>query len=319
MQYPVYEVPDEAFDDYEDMGTKSKFWYTESDSEEQFLFKSTHTEDKKGNKIVRTGEDWAEKVACELAELLDMPHASYDLASHNGETGTRSKNFSKEGDTLTFGNSLLEKLAQTHNLDPKEGQKTQELSRVYMVLKKIIQYPPLGWSKTQNIKTASDVFLGYLMLDCLISNQDRHNENWAMMTHIDGTKSLAPTFDHAASLGRNESDDKRSHKLTSKDKNQSVEHYVQKCKSHFYYKGTKLKTIDAFKRLSQLSIPTAFEWIDRLDAITEESINHILTSVPQHVMSDIAKEFCATMILINKERIIELKGYLLRVQEKNNS
>ncbi|MEZ9303994.1 HipA domain-containing protein [Vibrio breoganii] len=319
MKYPIYEVPSDSFDDYEDMGTKSKFWYTDPVSKEQYLFKSTHTEDKRGEPVIRFGEDWAEKVACELAELLGIPHAYYDLAIHNEEAGTRSKNFSEKGDSLSFGNELLEKIAQIHKLAPKEGQKTQELVRVFLVMTRIIQEPPRGWEPTANIKNAFQVFLGYLMLDCLISNQDRHNENWAMIMHSDGTKSLTPTFDHAASLGRNESDIKRQNKLTTRDKNQTVEQYVEKCKSHFYYKGTRLKTIDAFKQLAHLSIPAAFEWIDKLEAITEDSVNEILNGIPSNVMSDLAKQFCARMIFINKERVIGLREYLLKVQEKKNS
>ncbi|PWI34927.1 hypothetical protein DI392_01220 [Vibrio albus] len=63
--YPIYEVIDKEFDDFEDMGTKSKFWYSDSKTGQQYLFKSTHTEDKHHNPVIRPGEDWAEKIACE--------------------------------------------------------------------------------------------------------------------------------------------------------------------------------------------------------------------------------------------------------------
>ncbi|EHZ7122506.1 hypothetical protein QVK63_000008 [Vibrio vulnificus] len=79
MEYPIFEVHDQNFDDFEDMGTKSKFWYTDPSDKKQYLFKSTHTQDKNGNPAIRYGEDWAEKISCELAEILGIPHAQYDL------------------------------------------------------------------------------------------------------------------------------------------------------------------------------------------------------------------------------------------------
>lgn len=49
---------------------------------------------------------------------------------------------------------------------------------------------------------------GYVTLDALILNTDRHHENWALIRarSSDGRliHRVAPTFDHASSLGRNE-------------------------------------------------------------------------------------------------------------------
>ena len=52
------------------LGTKSKFWYREG--ERQILFKA----EERG-----TGEDWAEKVACELCALLGLPYEREDMAA----------------------------------------------------------------------------------------------------------------------------------------------------------------------------------------------------------------------------------------------
>ncbi len=60
----------------EDLGSKPKFWFTYSDSDEKglFLFKA----DNRG-----TGEDWAEIVSCELCRLVGIPHVHYDIAFHD--------------------------------------------------------------------------------------------------------------------------------------------------------------------------------------------------------------------------------------------
>ncbi|HHF2898719.1 TPA: HipA domain-containing protein [Vibrio alginolyticus] len=310
MEYPIFEVHDQNFDDFEDMGTKSKFWYTDPSDKKQYLFKSTHTEDKNGAPVIRCGEDWAEKISCELAEALGIPHAQYDLASHNGEMGTRSLNFSVKGDKLYFGNHLLERVEQSQKLEPKTGQKSQEVSRVALVMEKVVVKPPRTWENTTSIKSALDVFIGYLMFDCLISNQDRHNENWALTVNPEGKMTLAPTFDHAASLGRNESDENRKRRLYPEQANQSVEQYVRKSKSHFYLKGTRLKTIEAFTEFAKLSPKAAIEWVERLEKLECDQVNNIVSRIPHSVISETAKQFCIAIIESNKKRIIDLKPSL---------
>ncbi|EMK3382403.1 HipA domain-containing protein [Vibrio parahaemolyticus] len=311
MDYPIYEVYDQNFDDFEDMGTKSKFWFTDPTDSKQYLYKSTHTEDKNGNHVIRQGEDWAEKISCELARSLGIPHAIYDLATHNGQMGTRSLNFSEPGDKLYFGNHLLERVEQNQNLEPKLGQESQEVSRVAFVMEKVVVKPPRSWENNGSIKSALDVFIGYLMFDCLISNQDRHNENWALVVNSEGKITLAPTFDHAASLGRNESDEKRERRLNPAQENQSVANYVLKSKSHFYLDGKRLKTIEALIEFSKLSPAAALEWIERLEHLTNEQVISIVSRIPEHVMSDTAKQFCIAIIESNRKRIFDLKPELV--------
>jgi hypothetical protein len=308
--YPVIDISDQDIDNYEQMGTKSKFWYTDSNTNEEFLFKSIRTEDKNGKKIERKGEDWAEKVACELAELLGVPHAIYDLATYNGERGIRSKKFTKQGENMFFGNQLIEHVVNTLNSTLEQGQRSQTVPRVGLVLEKIIKNPPLGWDETENIKTALDVFIGYLLLDTLISNQDRHNENWGMISL--GTQfSLAPSFDHAASLGRNESEATMIERLNTKDEGRRIPTYVSKSKSHFYHGSKKLKTLDAFLLLGYNSKKATLEWFSRLRELSDHTIANIIIKIPINIMSDTEKYFCYSVIIANKARLQIYEGLFL--------
>jgi len=54
----------------EQLGTKRKFWFRDQQNR-HMLFKA----EERG-----TGEDWAEKIACELCKELALPHVHYDLA-----------------------------------------------------------------------------------------------------------------------------------------------------------------------------------------------------------------------------------------------
>ncbi|MDP4536332.1 hypothetical protein Q3O60_09035 [Alkalimonas collagenimarina] len=108
--YQIFEVSEDGFENFEQMGTKSKFWYSDKTDSQSYLFKSIHTSDKYGQDIIRFGEDWAEKIACEIANLLSIPTAQYDLATYNGERGIRTKNFLQDGDvnhTGKFGGGFV--------------------------------------------------------------------------------------------------------------------------------------------------------------------------------------------------------------------
>jgi hypothetical protein len=68
-QFPIRRVDRSRAQAVEPLGSKPKFWF--KDGERRLLFKA----DDRG-----TGEDWAEIVACDLGELLGLPHVVYELA-----------------------------------------------------------------------------------------------------------------------------------------------------------------------------------------------------------------------------------------------
>ena len=314
FEYEIIDISDQDIENYEQMGTKSKFWYVDSNTGVEYLFKSIHTEDRNGNKIERIGEDWAEKIACEIAEVLGIPHAEYDLATYNGERGIRSKKFNPPGSNMFFGNHLIEHIVNSSQATLEKGQRSQTISRVEIILKNIIQNPPLGWEKTERITSALDVFIGYLLFDVLISNQDRHNENWAEIT-IGSSEYLAPSFDHAASLGRNESIETMNERLTTKDEGRKIPTYVAKSKSWFYDKGKRLKTLDAFINLGYQSKKATLEWLERVEKMHDQQLFDIVFKVPDEIMGSVEKTFCLSMLIANKARVLAYKSLFEESEE----
>lgn len=99
QEFKVIIVTQENYQGYENetMGSKPKFWF-EHDQLRLCLFKQVRS---------NLGEDWAEKVAAELCELLGLPHAVYELArTWEGNRGV-SRYFLPEGGTLVHGNEIL--------------------------------------------------------------------------------------------------------------------------------------------------------------------------------------------------------------------
>ncbi|MEH2218254.1 MAG: hypothetical protein V7K72_14280 [Nostoc sp.] len=106
-EFPILLVTQKAYEasSNETLGSKYKFWF---DHEElgRCLYKQSRE---------NLGEDWAEKVASELCELLGLPHAVYELASTwEGSRGVVSPNFLSQGGTLVHGNELLSSIVPNY-------------------------------------------------------------------------------------------------------------------------------------------------------------------------------------------------------------
>lgn len=245
MIYPVIEVPKDAPTQLEQLGTKGKFWYWAADGR-RTLFK----EGRPG-----TGENWAEKVCCEIARLLGLPHAEYDLALSNGRRGVASPSIVPEQGRLILGNELLAKVFEAEDYDPVAGYRDNQhtLRRVVAVLRNPVVNIPFGWPCPPEVDSVEGFFAGYLLLDALVGNQDRHHENWALIFSREHGLTLAPTFDHASSLGRNESDAARLERLTTKDAGRTVAHYAARARSGLYETQTSkqpMTTLEAFDAAS---------------------------------------------------------------------
>jgi len=146
------------------------------------------------------------------------------------------------------------------------------------------------------------------MLDTLVGNTDRHHENWGIVALPDRTVHLAPTFDHASSLGCHLLDDQRVKRLRTGDRNYDVAAFAAKARSALYRDEAQahpLATIDAFIDAARSKPQAARYWLGRLDAVTKAEVAIIMSDVPRERISDTAIEFASRLILINKDRLVE--------------
>lgn len=302
--YTIYEVPQGAAESMEQLGTKYKFWFRDPNFGVT-LFK----EGRPG-----TGENWAEKIAFELAKLLDMPHAVYELARFGQRDGVISPSLVGRGARLVHGNELLVSVEASYGANVGKVYKRNEhtLGRVLSYLKASANLvgAPYGFRQTVGISSALDVFVGYLMFDAFIANQDRHDQNWALLNANDGNSFLSPSFDHGSSMGRNESDERREIMMTTKDNGRHISTYVTRAKSALFpnpspgQKAQALLTLDAFTQAARQSPKAANEWQLRLAAIAEETIAVVVNDVPVEIMSPTAKEFTHRLLCLNRARIL---------------
>ena len=140
-----------------------------------------------------------------------------------------------------------------------ESPNTQ-IDRIFRVIEQPFIVRPSPTPPDPDIQTAPDVFVGYLMLDSLIANTDRHHANWGILlkANREGQRQaeLAPTFDHASSLGRELTDASRQEKLRPLRRDQTIIGYLEKDAGRSRIYGHEndpkpLRPLEVFERAHQ--------------------------------------------------------------------
>jgi hypothetical protein len=302
--YQVITVPDEAGDILEQLGTKPKFWFTDENSN-KYLFKLNRSAGEDA-----TGEDWSEKVVSELCELLGLPHAEYELAIWKNQPGVASLSFAPSGGRWVAGNEVLIRLVKSYPREKFYRVREHTLRIVLNIIRHQGIKSPLNWDTFDAVQSPLDVFIGYLMLDAWVANQDRHHENWGFVVSPEQTVHLAPTFDHASSLGWNETDAARTERLTTKDSRRNVERYVERARSAFFSTPTSdnpMSTLDVFKEASKVRPEAAKAWLERLSQITDNDVKAIFDQIPNDRISEAARNFAMKMLELNQKRLFQLE------------
>lgn len=288
----MYEIKEfSALEFSEPLGTKEKFWT----KNRGLLFKIGRE---------NTLENCSEKIACEIAKLINIPTAEYDLAIYkNGmqKQGVVSKNFLGSGETFVLSNDLLSQRIEKYEKEKKYKLKEYTLDvalQLVLAIQKV----------RKNQKDMLQNFVGYLVFDSLIGNQDRHHENWGFIIEENGLI-LAPSFDHAAGIASKVSDKEAKERLQTKDKNYSVEAFCKKATTPFYKNGKKLKTFEIIKEFykKEQTKQYASKWIEKIEQVKKENYQQILDKIPQDLITQNQKDFITQMLLVNTNILQQIR------------
>ena len=308
--YDEFDVTGWVPDGVEVLGTKPKRWLKDPGSGLRWLMKDTTfntnvvaTSDEMPKARYRKGDDWAERVACAIAERLDLPTATAELAvskpaeaSASGDRvyGVISQTLLNKGENLVQGVQLLQEVGI---LVSQSNRAKYSVAAVYQTIEK------LSIQSSGADLAAWPQMAGYLVLDALIGNTDRHEENWAVVTGEDGRMHLAPTFDHASSLGFQLSDERRQRQLTTRDANFKPEAYADRARTPF---AGRPHPIDAAATALELGgIKAGGGWLEGCRA---DDLAELIHLVPHHRMSVPARKFAELVLRRNWHRLKDRLG-----------
>lgn len=287
--FPIVEI--KVKQEIEQLGTKEKYWIYCQEEKCKKLFKIGRP---------NTGEDWAEVAAYEIAKLIDLPAAKYEFAKYKNSLGTVSTSIVLDNEQLIHGNEFLAEIDNNYPVNKFYKVKEYRLDTAAKIVSDIDeQYPNL--SSLVN-------FIGYIVFDCLIANQDRHHENWGFILKQQGKLSLAPSYDHAAGFGCREQDAKIAERLVTKDKNFTVAAYCQRAKTPFYDKRSqRLGTLEACKLLGSNYPDQLCYWLEKIATIGTDDIRNIFARIPNEFISEKQRLFAQAILKENMTKLAALK------------
>lgn len=299
--YPVIVLEPNYLVADEQMGSKKKYWLKLPDDDVPWLFKFSRPS---GDII--TGEHWAEKIASEVAELLGVPHAKVSLALLDGQPGSLSRKFeqlSNPAIELVHGNDLLAGHVTGYDRLKQQRQINHTVSNIITVVARLFPEP-------QERDQALRQLAGYLLLDALIVNTDRHHENWAVLRMtapgLPVAHAVAPSFDHASSLARNETPQKLAEWTAEGGR---VAWYVNRAHGGVYIapegrKGANpLAVVETVKRAWPRYL---VDWYPAVAALTDAQLWCIVDRVPDSMMAVEAKNFVKEMLSYTLARLKEI-------------
>lgn len=210
----------------EPLGTKPKQWLRDPDGQLWLWKERTEQSDGRGGHFPK-GDDWSEVVAGRLGEALGIPVARVELAARGAIAGVVSRSvLADEHETLVHGNELLgEAGIGTGGPRDRTGYTIEAVRQVLQG----VSSP----SASADVPGAYPWFVGYLLLDALVGNTDRHQDNWAVLRTGFAPTRLAPSFDHASCLGFLLSDADRTERLATKDHLRQVDAFAAAARSKF--------------------------------------------------------------------------------------
>jgi hypothetical protein len=280
----------------EQMGSKSKCWVDVPGDTEPWLFKYSR---ESAGQI--TGEHWAEKVGAEAAALLGVPHAQVELARLDGAWGAISRRFdalAKDDTELVHGNDILAGCVTGYDRDKQHQQSDHTLSNVIRGIHAV-------FTEERARHDALVAFAGYLVLDALILNTDRHHENWAVLRRTsmaDGIhQCMAPSFDHASCLARNEPPSRLGQWLAqpSTVKNGRVAWYAERGEGGIYQNKMDKKganplelAIAAMTRWPAYFAP----WRDKLAGLDKKALMVVVDRIPDQVIAPESRRFAQALL-----------------------
>ena len=289
----------------ENRGSRRKFWVLGQDGETEWLLKFPRP---------GTGEHWAEKVAAETGGLIGVNTARVELARVGDQLATVCQSFMTGNDdmddddrpmtTWFHGSEFLDLVMgeyDTKRIRPNRGHNVKNIVRCVLKFSGYGGLNPMRWDWILRDMAS------YVLLDGLIGNTDRHHENWMVAYTIDAGNVgffVAPSFDHASSLGRELRDNRRERYLSSPT---GVLDYIRRGRGGVFVDDNRLRAPSPL-RLAQLigrwKPDVGRYWTELLGTIPNEEFKSIINRVPDEFMSETAREFAYQMMITSRSELL---------------
>ena len=319
--YAVVDIVDPG-DDPETRGSRTKFWVRFVGEAGRWLLKFPRP---------GTGEHWAEKAACEIGHLIGVECAQVELAryfgppmaGHEKADAAGDQEFLPEGEPATIcksflpgeedaawavgafhGWEVLQYEVPGYDTELVRGQRDHNVKNIVRVVYELMtdeqMNPKQGWQHL--LKQLAS----YALLDGLIGNTDRHHENWMVAFVPEGNDAVLksmPSYDHASSLGRELTDERRRQYLES----DGVLAYLRRGRGGVYggkRHGPAPSPLALAETLCRWQPDFTRGTLDRIEGLTEGRTRTAIGRIPPEFMSDVAREFAVQVVRTSRQALL---------------
>lgn len=327
--YPILQVPlpPEALESNEFRGSREKFWVRVPEQRNSWLLKFPRP---------GTGEHWAEKIAAEIGNLAGINCARVELARCQGQLVEFGQTAAHEGghwqtcqnqlvtvcesfipseqseddsvdiDVHTLhGYEILEMFIEGYDTSQRFGQREHSVKNIVSAMTQLMGIGSLNPMPLWDMELKA--LASYALLDGLIGNTDRHHENW-MAAYIivdqDNVRlEVPPSYDHASSLGRELTDERRRRILEA----DAMLNYLYRGRGGVFVDRNRRRALSPLRlaRLLCRWLPDfTRETLARIAEVSDSQIRETVNRVPPVFMSDIAKEFAHKAIVTGRDELL---------------
>jgi hypothetical protein len=283
---------------FETAGRKQSKRWLRDPAGDLWLFKAVTRQTLPDGQTWLKGENWAEKIVCEIGVALGTSVAHVELAIREATAGSIARDFTEgKKSQLALGNELLGGVIPGYDRSAFHRVEDYTVGNVLAALAQASVGAPPGPASDVS---AEGCFAGYLVLDALVANTDRHHQNWGVLLRPDGSLLLAPSFDHASSLGFQLSDADRTGLLEHKGR--GVDAFVRRGRSrHVPGKPSFVDlAVEAATRSSTLN-----QWRRAVESVSVDQLKALVNRVPQALMSHPSRTFAMAVLDLNRRRLLD--------------
>lgn len=273
----------ELLNDYGGSEKKKKLLY----EGEVYLVKFPDPVRQKNNPLSYMNNQFSEYIGCHIFESVGIPVQETLLGTYSEPTG-KEKVVVACKDFTTREHPLHEFSRIANSTTTMERKTKVHIEDVYQVIE--------ANSLILNKQEIIDSFWNMFVIDTLISNPDRHLNNWGVLNSEEGPV-FAPIYDCGSCLHALLDDECLKDLLADKNKMKNEAYNVY---SAYSYGGKRINCAEFFKD----PIPPLGDAVLRIvPRIDMQKIRDIIGNTPY--MADIRKDFLIQSITVRKELILD--------------